>query len=125
MVFAILTFALGKPKGIPDWLRHSTLARACILLVLANAATALLTALVCLAMYPAIHRAFDSRGGRRYFCPLWIPLFPVFALAAFAVIGNFALVAEAMTKCDPYRPHSDMGRSAQRNWQASLAGIWI
>jgi len=93
MVFAILTFALGKPKGIPAWLRHSTLAGACILLVLANAATALLTALVCLAMYPALHLI---RFSRRKTLPLWIPLFPVFALAAFAVIGNFTRVAEAM-----------------------------
>ena len=122
MVFAILTFALGKPKGIPDWLRHSTLAGACILLVLANAATALLTALVCLAMYPAIHLI---RFSRRKTLPLWIPLFPVFALAAFAVIGNFALVAEAMGRSVTLTGRIPIWDAVLSAIGKRLVGIWI
>jgi O-antigen ligase len=92
MVFAILTLALGRPKGIPNWLRHSTLAGACALLILSNSATPMIAMLVCVAMYPVLH-LFRFSG--RKTLPLWIPLVPVFAMGVFVVIANFGLVAEA------------------------------
>ena len=92
MVFAILTLALGKPVGIPKWLRHTTLACAFVLLIFSNAATSLIVMVFCIAMYPAVHLL---RFSRKKTLPLWVPLVPVFAMGAAIVIANFGLVAEA------------------------------
>jgi exopolysaccharide production protein ExoQ len=93
MVFAILIFALGKPKQIPAWLRHTSLAGACILLLLANAATALVTLLACIVTFPVLYLV---RLPRKKTLPLWVPLTPVFAVGILAVITNYSLLAEAV-----------------------------
>jgi O-antigen ligase len=98
MVFAILTLWLGKPKGLPNWLRKSTLASACVLLVLSNAATSMIALVACIAMYPGLYLL---KLPRRRTLPLWVPLTPLFGMAIYLVLANFnsllALVGRSST----------------------------
>jgi len=93
MVFAILTLWLGKPKELPDWLRRSALAGACLLLVLSNAVTSMGAMLVCVAMYPILHLI---RLPRRQTLPLWVPLAPVFSICGYFVMANYDVALQAM-----------------------------
>lgn len=92
MVFAILTMGLARPKGIPAWVRTATLIGACALLILSNSATPLVALLFCVAMYPLLHM---RRSERRRTLPLWVPLAPVFLMAAGLAIANFDVFVEA------------------------------
>jgi exopolysaccharide production protein ExoQ len=92
MVFAILTMFLAKPKGIPAWLRNTSLIGACLLLVLSNSATAIVTMVVCIAMYPILHLI---RVSGKKTLPLWIPLVPVVAMGGYLVALNLGFLAEA------------------------------
>ncbi len=93
VVFAILTFVFAKPKGLPSWLRNTTLLGACILLALSNSATSLVALAFCIAMYPVIH---VLRVSRPRTLPLWIALLPVFVMSAWLVIAHFDFVAESV-----------------------------
>jgi exopolysaccharide production protein ExoQ len=91
VAFAILIFALARPKGVPTWLRTTTLVGACVLLILSQSATAMVALAFCIVMYPIVHLL---RVPNRKTLPLWVPLIPVFAGCAFFAIVNFDFIAE-------------------------------
>ncbi|HEY0704530.1 MAG TPA: O-antigen ligase [Candidatus Acidoferrales bacterium] len=95
MVFAILTLALARPKGMPSAVRGLGLVGAVALLAFSFAATSWVAAAVCLAVYPILH-LLRIRSKRTL--PLWVVLAPVFALLAYLLIANFGLVLEATGK---------------------------
>ena len=92
MAFAVLTMWLARPKSIPGWLRVATVAGGLLLLALSNAITALLSFLLCVAIYPVIYLV---RLRRRNTLPLWIPLVPLFAMVLFGVYANYGTILQA------------------------------
>ena len=114
MVFAILTLALAEPKAVPVWLRRCCLGMAVVLLLLANAATALVTAIFCTLMYPVLSLL---RVSKQRTLPLWVPVAPIFALSLFAVVANYGALAQSL------------GRNATLTgrvplWHAVIGAIW-
>jgi exopolysaccharide production protein ExoQ len=88
MVFGILTLWLGKPKGLPVFVRNLTLFVGFILLVFSNAATSVVVLMVCLAMYPLLAIV---KIPRRNTLPLWVPLAPLVAMVVFVFLKKFDL----------------------------------
>lgn len=119
MAFAVLTMWLARPRAIPGWLRNATLISAGILLIMSHAATALLSLLLCAAIYPAIYLI---RLPRRRTLPLWVPLVPVFAMGAFAVFFNFGAILQAAG-----RSATLTGRTAiwHAVWSAIVSRPWL
>ncbi len=92
MAFAILTLWLARPKGIPVWLRNFTLVGACVLLILSNAATSIVTLAGCVVMYPLLQLL---RVSKKRTAPLWLALAPLFAAAVYLLVANFGLILQA------------------------------
>jgi exopolysaccharide production protein ExoQ len=92
MAFAILTFVFAKPRGIPSWLRFSTLMGACVLLVLSSSATAIVALVLCLAAYP-LPRLFRVSKARAFL--LLASVTPLFAIGLALAAVNFDVIAKA------------------------------
>jgi len=92
MLFGILILSLGKPKGIPNWVRYLCLFGACVMLVFSHAATSMVAAALCLALYPLVHLI---RVRRRNTLPIWVPFVPIVAAIGAFVLANFNFVLEA------------------------------
>lgn len=93
MVFAILTLALAEPIAMPTWIRRSCLATAVVLLLLANAATSLVTAIFCALMFPVLYLL---RVSKRRTLPLWVPIAPIVVLSLIGAIANYGALAHAL-----------------------------
>jgi exopolysaccharide production protein ExoQ len=85
MALGILTVVVGKPLGMPRWLRAGCLLAAFPLLVLAHSAGALLSLMIVLGAYMMLT---IPRPAYRKTPPLWIGLLPLLLIGSFLLITN-------------------------------------
>jgi exopolysaccharide production protein ExoQ len=85
MALGILTVVIGKPLGMPRWLRAASLLAALPLLVLAHSAGALLSLVIVLGAHMMLS---IPRPAYRRSPPLWLGLLPLLLVAGFLLITN-------------------------------------
>jgi exopolysaccharide production protein ExoQ len=93
MDFAILTFAIGKPKGLPRGVLSASLAGAALLLFLSHSMTSIALAAVIACAYPIL---WLVRLKKRRTLPLWVPLVPVFAAVAWFIASNSGAILDIL-----------------------------
>jgi exopolysaccharide production protein ExoQ len=92
MALGILTVLVGRPLGMPPWVRGACLLTAFPLLVLSHSAGALLSLIIVLAAYAMLSIPRPSRRGSP---PLWIGLLPLLLLVAVLLIANAGALLSA------------------------------
>lgn len=85
MALGILTVVIGKPLGMPRWLRAASILAALPLLVLAHSAGALLSLVIVLGAYMIL---IIPRPVYRRSPPLWLGLLPLLLAAGVLLITN-------------------------------------
>jgi exopolysaccharide production protein ExoQ len=85
MALGILTVVIGKPLGMPRWLRAASILAALPLLVLAHSAGALLSLVIVLGAYMIL---IIPRPAYRRSPPLWLGLLPLLLAAGVLLITN-------------------------------------
>jgi exopolysaccharide production protein ExoQ len=109
MAFGILLMVFGRPGGLPKWLRIATLLGAIGLLVFSGSATALVSLLVCFALYPLVY-LFGLRGKRTL--PLWVPMLPLFISAGLFALLNSSRLLELLGRDSTFTGRADLWRIA-------------
>lgn len=89
MALGILTVVIGKPLGMPRWLRVASVLAAFPLLVLAHSAGALLSLVIVIGAYMMLS---IPRPAYRSSPPLWLGLLPLLLVGGFLVITNAGTV---------------------------------
>jgi exopolysaccharide production protein ExoQ len=85
MALGIVTVMVGKPLGMPRWVRGACLLAAFPLLALSRSTGALLSLIIILAIHAMLN---IPRPSRRSSPPLWIGLLPLLLLIAVLMIAN-------------------------------------
>jgi exopolysaccharide production protein ExoQ len=85
MALGILTVVVGKPLGMPRWLRASSVLAAFPLLVLAHSAGALLSLVIVFVAYMMLR---IPRPRYRSSPPLWLGLLPLLLVGGFLLLTN-------------------------------------
>jgi O-antigen ligase len=85
MALGILTVVIGKPLGMPRWLRGASVLAALPLLVLAHSAGALLSLVIVIGTYTMLS---IPRPAYRSSPPLWLGLLPLLLVGGALLITN-------------------------------------
>ena len=91
MSFGVVLFVFGKPKGIPGWLRISSLVGALLMLVKSGSATPQIALAAVITIYPVLQ---TIRVRQKRSLPLWAALLPFLLAVASIVIVNHAIILE-------------------------------
>jgi exopolysaccharide production protein ExoQ len=105
MDLAILTLAVGKPKGLPRGVLAAAIVGAAVLLFMSHSATSIVLALLLASAYPIL---WLVRLKKRRTLPLWVALVPVFAVFVGLIAANAGMILDTLGRDSTLTGRTDL-----------------